>query len=87
MSKAYKPNQPEQDLLLPPSLKDWRPEKHLAYFVSDVVDELDLSGIEAVYEKELRGQRTYDGAGWSSGNGARSASRSDEHVHCPGKQR
>jgi len=60
MSKTYKAYQPEQDLLLPPSLKDWLPEKHLAYFVSDVVDELDLSGIEAVYEKDLRGQPPYD---------------------------
>jgi len=60
MSKAYKPYLPEQDLLLPPSLKDWLPEKHLAYFVSEVVDELDLSGIEAVYEKDLRGQPPYD---------------------------
>ena len=60
MSKTYKPYQPEQDLLLPPSLKDWLPEKHLAYFVSEVVDEQDLSGIEAVYEKEPRGQPPYD---------------------------
>ena len=60
MAKTYKPYQPEQDLLLPPSLKDWLPEKHLAYFVSEVVDELDLSGIEAVYAKELRGQPPYD---------------------------
>ena len=60
MSKTYKAYQPEQDLLLPPSLKDWLPEKHLVYFVSDVVDELDLSGIEAVYEKDLRGQPPYD---------------------------
>jgi len=60
MSKTYKPYQPEQELLLPASLKDWLPEKHLAYFVSDVVDELDLSGIEAVYEKDLRGQPPYD---------------------------
>ena len=60
MSKTYKPYQPEQDLLLPPSLKDWLPEKHLAYFVSEVVNELDLSGIEAVYEKDPRGQPPYD---------------------------
>jgi len=60
MSKTYKPYEPEQDLLLPPSLKDWLPEKHLAYFVSEVVDELDLSGIEAVYEKDPRGQPPYD---------------------------
>jgi len=60
MSKTYKPYQPEQDLLLPPRLQDWLPEKHLAYFVSEVVEELDLSGIEAVYEKDLRGQPPYD---------------------------
>ncbi len=60
MSKTYKAYQPEQDLLLPPSLKDWLPEKHLAYFVSEVVDELDLSGIYAVYEKDERGQPPYD---------------------------
>jgi len=59
MSKTYKPYQPEQDLLLPPSLKDWLPEKHLAYFVSEVVDELDLSAIYAVYEKDERGQPPY----------------------------
>ena len=60
MSKPYKPYQPEQDLLLPPSLKDWLPERHLAYFVSEVVDELELSAIYAVYEKDLRGQPPYD---------------------------
>ena len=60
MSKTYKPYQPEQDLLLPPSLKDWLPEKHLAYFVSEVVEELDLSGIYAVYERDERGQPPYD---------------------------
>lgn len=60
MSKTNKPYQPEQDLLLPPSLKDWLPEKHLVYFVSDVVEELDLSGIYAVYERDERGQPPYD---------------------------
>ena len=32
---------------------------HLAYFVSDVVDQLDLSAIESVYEEEDRGQPPY----------------------------
>jgi transposase len=50
---------PEQDLLLPPILGDWLPEDHLAYFVSDVVDQLDLSAIESVYEEEERGQPPY----------------------------
>jgi transposase len=48
-----------QDLLLPPSLRDWLPEDHLAYFVSDVVDQLDLNAIESVYEEEERGQPPY----------------------------
>ena len=59
MAKAYRTYLPEQDLLLPPSLGDWLPENHLAYFVSDVVDQLDLSAIESVYEAEERGQPPY----------------------------
>src|SRR6266446_2493459 len=59
MAKAYRAYLPEQDLLLPPSLRDWLPENHLAHFVSDVVDQLDLSAIESVYEKEERGQPPY----------------------------
>ncbi len=60
MPKGYKPYLPDQDLLLPPSLRDWLPEDHLVYFVSDVVDQLDLSAIHAVYDKEKRGQPPYD---------------------------
>ena len=48
MTKTYRAYQPEQDLLLPPSLRDWLGENHLAYFVSDLVDQLDLSAIYAV---------------------------------------
>src|SRR5437773_7757587 len=59
MAKTYKTYLPEQDLLLPPSLRDWLPENHLVYFVSDVVDQLDLLAIEAVYEEEDRGQPPY----------------------------
>ena len=60
MAKGYRAYHPDQDLLLPPSLRDWLAENHLVYFVSDLVDELDLSKIHAVYEKELRGQPPYD---------------------------
>jgi len=59
MAKTYKTYLPDQDLLLPPSLRDWLPENHLAYCVSDVVDQVDLSAIEAVYEEEDRGQPPY----------------------------
>src|SRR5437773_2496339 len=60
MSKSCRPYYPDEDLLLPPSLRDWLPEKHLAYFVSDVVDQLDLSAMESVYGNEKRGQPPYD---------------------------
>jgi transposase len=60
MPKGYRTYLPEQELLLPPSLREWLPQNHLVYFVSDVVDQLDLSAIHAVYEKEQRGQPPYD---------------------------
>jgi transposase len=50
---------PEQDFLLPPSPRDWLPEGHLAFFVSDLVDTLDLSAITAPYEAEDRGYPPY----------------------------
>jgi len=59
MAKTYRPYAPEQDLLLPPSLREWLPEDHLAYFVSELVDHLDLSAITAVYEGEERGYPPY----------------------------
>ena len=60
MPKGYRPYLPDQDLLLPPSLREWVAEEHLVYFVSDVVDQLDLSAIHAVYGEEKRGQPPYD---------------------------
>ena len=59
MAKTYRPYVPEQDLLLPPSLRDWLPADHLVYFVSDVVDALDLSAITKAYEDEERGYPPY----------------------------
>lgn len=59
MAKTYRPYVPEQDLLLPPSLRDWLPEDHLAHFVSDLIDQLDLSAITAVYEEDERGYPPY----------------------------
>jgi transposase len=59
MAKTFRTYLPEQNLLLPASLRDWLPDDHLSYFVSDVVDQLDLSEIERVYEGEERGQPPY----------------------------
>lgn len=55
MSKTFRPYAPGQADLFPSSPRDWLPEGHLAYFVMDVVEQLDLSGIYGHYERELRG--------------------------------
>src|ERR1039457_1808057 len=53
----------DQGVLLPPSLHDWLPEKHLARFLVDVVEALDLGAIYDSYEeKDGRGQAAYDPA-------------------------
>jgi transposase len=58
--KTFKPYTPDQLLLLPPALQDWLPEGHLAHFISDVVDALDLSPILRTYETgDGRGQPPY----------------------------
>ena len=50
----------DQSLLMPPSLHDWLPENHLARFVVDLVDTLDLSAFYRSYEeKDGRGQAAY----------------------------
>src|SRR6202035_1014958 len=60
MGKSYRPYLPEQGFLPPPSLREWLPENHLVYFVSDVVDHLNLSALAAAYGDEQRGQPPYD---------------------------
>ena len=56
--KTFRRYQPDQQLLLPPSIEEWLPEGHLARFVREVVATLDLSAIEATYTEE-RGQPPY----------------------------
>jgi len=61
MSKQFRNCDLNQALLLPPSLQDWLPEGHLARFVADVVETLDLSGIYGKYEeRDGRGLAAYD---------------------------
>jgi len=58
--KTFRPYDPDQPFLLPPSLRDWLPEDHLASFISDVVGTLELSAILAEYEQgDGRGQPPY----------------------------
>ncbi len=49
MSTSYVPYQPDQQYLLPCALQDWLPKGHLAYFISDTVDSLNLSAFHARY--------------------------------------
>ena len=61
MSKQFRDCDLNQAYLLPPSLQDWLPEGHLARFVAEVVEALDLSGIYAKYEEgDGRGLAAYD---------------------------
>jgi transposase len=60
MDKAFRAYSVDQQLLLPPDLRAWLPDGDLALFISDVVDELDLSAIYAVYDSgDRRGQPPY----------------------------
>jgi transposase len=52
----------EQELLLPPSLREWLPEGHLAWFVIDAVGQLDLAPFYAVYRRDGHGRAAHDPA-------------------------
>ena len=62
MGKRFRSDPLDQGLLLPPSLHDWLPEGHLARFVADVMDELDLGGIYRSYAGDGRGLAAYQPA-------------------------
>jgi transposase len=60
MGKTFRAYNLDQRLLLPPDMRQWLPEGHLALFLVDVVSELDLSEILKVYEEgDGRGQPPY----------------------------
>jgi transposase len=52
MAANYLPYDPQQMMLLPEVLQDWLPEGHLAHFISDAVDGLNLSAFHAKYDKD-----------------------------------
>ena len=58
MSKTFRTYGPDQQLL-PTALHEWLTQDHLTYFISDVVDLLELSSITARYEREHRGGPPY----------------------------
>jgi transposase len=60
MPTSFRPYVPEQAFLLPPSLKEWLPSGHLAHFVSDMVDQLDLGPFYARYAGDGRRRQPFD---------------------------
>jgi transposase len=52
----------EQELLLPPSLREWLPQEHLAWFVLDAVAEMDLAAFHASYRDDGWGRAAHDPA-------------------------
>jgi transposase len=50
----------EQELLLPPSLREWLPENHLAWFVIDAVGAMDLAGFCAAYRQDGHGRAAHE---------------------------
>jgi transposase/signal recognition particle subunit SEC65 len=52
VSKTFRPYEPDQDFLMPASMREWLPTDHLAYFISDIVDHLDLNPIMSRYREE-----------------------------------
>jgi transposase len=52
----------EQEFLLPPSLREWLPEDHLAWFVIDAVAAMDLAAFAAVYRVDGHGRPAHDPA-------------------------
>src|ERR671912_517257 len=52
----------DQELLLPPSLREWLPDGHLAWFVIDAVAALDLKPFYAIYRDNGQGRAAHDPA-------------------------
>ena len=50
----------DQVLLLPPDLSEWLPAGHLARFVIETVDQLDLDGVYGYYRGDGHGRPAHD---------------------------
>jgi transposase len=57
--KKFRTYEPNQLMLLPPSIDEWLPQRHLARFIGEIIDMMDIGAIQSEYEKELRGYPPY----------------------------
>lgn len=60
MGTRFRSYQPDQPFLLPPSPSEWLSEDHLAYFIAEMVDQLDLTAFYARYEGDGRRNSPYE---------------------------
>ena len=59
MNYNFRSYNPKQPYLLPPSLDDWLPQDHLARFISETVDQMDLSALITAYRSNGQGSAAY----------------------------
>jgi transposase len=60
VARDFRPVDRDTGFLLPPDLRDWLPEGHLAWTVIDAVETLDLAALISTYRLGGRGRRAYD---------------------------
>ena len=60
MAYTFRRGDRDQPFLLPPDLRDWLPTDHLAWFILDVVDQLDLDPFLRAYRADGHGRPAYD---------------------------
>jgi transposase len=62
MGQTFHSYEPDQAHLFPPSPRDWMPEGHLAFFISETVEELDLGPFYAKFRRRPndRGNLAYE---------------------------
>src|SRR6185295_12069825 len=60
MAQRFITGDREQGFLLPPDVRDWLPADHLAWFVADAVEELDLGGFYRAYRVDGHGRPAFD---------------------------
>ena len=60
MTRSFLGCDRDQELLLPPSLRDWLPENHLAWFVVEAVEAMDLAAFYAAYREDGRGRPPHE---------------------------
>jgi hypothetical protein len=60
MPQKFRPCDRDQELLLPPSLRDWLPADHFAWFLLDSVKELDVAAFYGAYRADGHGRAAYE---------------------------